>query len=339
MEKMINNALLYLDKRFQAVLGAIKAIDIPDFSSSLTSLAKKIDEAKKDASEDSKLSRETNEVLTNKLYEGLSELYQCLETLPRETYTKELTDIYTCLEAIKVGLESEEMPEDKSEERHEKMCQEIQNVLKAIKDIKPTDLKGTEKALKEILGAVKGIKLEESEVDFSEVTEGLKSIEKKIPKVSFDTLEKLIKKGFESIKLEAVHTTLKEILEQLKKPVKIDEMQARAMSTVSIGGSGGPPQASRVAVTNVSLTLANTEYTHTFGAGTLGFQLRIRDTSTPVLVAYTTGKLPTSGDGLAYFTVPAYFIEKNSGLNWSNKVLYVQCESAGQTLEVLEYRG
>jgi hypothetical protein len=121
---------------------------------------------------------------------------------------------------------------------------------------------------------------------------------------------------------------------------KIDAMQMRALSSSQKGivTTGGVMAARNVAVINVALDTANTEYTHTFGSNVVSWQLRVRDTDVPVLAAHMAGKLPTSGDGTAYFTVPAYYIQSNDGLDWSGKKLYLQTGSASQVAEIIEYR-
>lgn len=129
-----------------------------------------------------------------------------------------------------------------------------------------------------------------------------------------------------------------------KDSVKFDEKQMQGLMSALTNGSrnsmavgGGVLAARNVDVDNVSMAAADTEYSYTFPANTVGFELRLRADDVPLLVAYTTGKLPTSGDGLAYLTVPAYFIEKTAGLDWSGKTIYVQTGSASQTLEVITY--
>lgn len=128
-----------------------------------------------------------------------------------------------------------------------------------------------------------------------------------------------------------------------KDSVKFDDTQMKGLMAAltnsgnSMAVGGGVLAARNVDVDNVTMATADTEYSYTFPANTVGFELRLRADDVALLVAYTTGKLPTSGDGLAYLTVPAYFIEKTAGLDWSGKTIYVQTGSAAQTLEVITY--
>jgi len=127
-----------------------------------------------------------------------------------------------------------------------------------------------------------------------------------------------------------------------KDTVKFDDKQMQGLMAALTNKGGmnvgsGELLARSVTVTNVAMATANTEYSYTFPANTVGFELRLRADDVPLLVSYEAGKLPTSGDGSAYFTVPAYFIEKTAGIDWSGKTIYVQSGSASQVLEVIVY--
>lgn len=138
--------------------------------------------------------------------------------------------------------------------------------------------------------------------------------------------------------------TMKALKIEVPKTIKIDGDQFRELRNVGNTGGGmvvatgaSALQARTAQVANVAMATANTEYSYTFPANTVGFELRVRDTDVPLLIAYETGKLPTSGDGSAYFTVPAYFVEKTPGIEWSGSTIYVQTGSASQVLEVISY--
>lgn len=122
-------------------------------------------------------------------------------------------------------------------------------------------------------------------------------------------------------------------------PLKLDDMQLRALSANrGLSTNPGPIAPRNVTLANVSMTTANTEYSYPFPANTVGWELRVRDVDVPLLVAYETGKLPTSGDGSAYFTIPAYYIQEPTGLDWGGKTLYMQTGSASQVAELIVYR-
>lgn len=130
---------------------------------------------------------------------------------------------------------------------------------------------------------------------------------------------------------------IKDIKVNVPSTIKLDEMQVRAMRSERMPLNPAPQIATRARVTNVAMATADTEYNHTFASGATGWELRLRDTNVPLLVAYESGKFPTSGDGSAYFTVPAYYLQTNSNTDWSHKKVYLQTGSADQVLEIIEY--
>lgn len=170
-------------------------------------------------------------------------------------------------------------------------------------------------------------------VDLSSVGKGLSELKMAIGDLSRAVAATDSKSAFAGL-LEAI----KALKLDIPKTIKLDDTQFRALSNVGRGGGGGQLTASGTpVVANVAMTTADTEYSYTFPANTVGFQLRTRDVDVPLLVAFAAGKLPTSGDGSAYFTVPAYFVEKTPGVEWSGKTIYVQTGSASQVLEIINY--
>ena len=121
--------------------------------------------------------------------------------------------------------------------------------------------------------------------------------------------------------------------------IGFDQQQMKGLMTAltNLGGSGGVLGIRNMTVRNISIPTANTPVEFQFPANTIQYQLRMRQTDVPLLVATETGKLPTSGDGSAYFTVFAYFEEKTSGLDMSSKKLYFQTDQAAQICEVIVY--
>lgn len=140
--------------------------------------------------------------------------------------------------------------------------------------------------------------------------------------------------------MKEVATVLAALRGKTQDTFKLDDMQFRTLSVRGGGGTNpGILAARRVSITNLSMTSANTQYSHTFSANTVAWRIRVREVGDiPVLVAFASGKLPTSGDGSAYFTVPAYYVEQNSGMDWGGKTIYVQTASASQVLEIVEHR-
>lgn len=189
-------------------------------------------------------------------------------------------------------------------------------------------------ALQGIVAAVRESKPAESKpIDLSPVTTMLREL-----KTAVIDLAGAVNRTSSLEAIRELQGTMRSLRLEVPKTVKIDDTQFRALSNVGGGAiAGGALGARSASVTNVAMTSANTQYTHIFPANTVAFELRVRSTDVPLLVAYETGKLPTSGDGSAYFTVPAYFVEKTPGLDWSGKTIYVQTASADQVLEVINY--
>jgi hypothetical protein len=207
----------------------------------------------------------------------------------------------------------------------------ISRVEKAVKDQKTPDFSGTVKVdqtdiLRELRNiASKVEKMEMPMMDDSKLLGAIKSLQKTLESQKPVDYEPLLK-AIQSIKLAVPET------------MKLDQAQVDRIAMAG-GHTTDHVRAGRtVTVANVSMTTANTEYTYKFPGRTIAWELRLRSTDVPLLIAYTTGKLPTSGDGGAYFTVPAYYLQTNSGMDWGNRTVYIQTASASQVLEVISYQ-
>ena len=89
---------------------------------------------------------------------------------------------------------------------------------------------------------------------------------------------------------------------------------------------------SRPTVTNVTMTLANTEYSHAVQANTKKLLLKERSGGSSVKLAYATGT-----SGTTYITIPAGS-SKYFEASWLRGVtLYFQCPDAGNVLEIEEW--
>jgi hypothetical protein len=115
---------------------------------------------------------------------------------------------------------------------------------------------------------------------------------------------------------------------------KLDDMQLRSIRSGSISTNPGIPLATRVINTTLSAALANTEYSYTFPSGTIGWVIKLRDQGTLAYYSWTTGKLPTSGNGTTYMTIPQNFLRSQEGVEYSGKTIYLGAEANSQTFEI-----
>jgi len=232
------------------------------------------------------------------------------------------------------------------------------SIIKALTDLKQ-DIKNSNPSA--TLSTI-GIRLEKTiaklnnpnidvTVDLDDLQGELVKSREAIQGLKMPTLEKVertLEKVLHTIsKMQPVDTrkelkALKDALDAIKTydTVKIDDMQLRSLRGSSGGiqlGGASPQTASNRTLANTALTTANTEYSYTFPANTTSWKIRIRDTDVPLLVGFVTGKLPTSGDGAAYFTVSAYYTEETSGVEWGGKTIYLQTGSATQVAEIISY--
>lgn len=206
----------------------------------------------------------------------------------------------------------------------------LSKVETAVKNAKPAEFSGTVKVdqteiLRELRAATKAINSITLEQDDSNVVNALekliKTIESQKPADYTDLL-----KAIQGLKFDAPDT------------VRLDQTQVDRLSMSRGHTTDHIREANRVTVANVSMSSASTEYSYTFPARTVSWEMRVRDNDNPLLVAYETGVLPTSGDGSAYFTVPAYYVRTNDGMAWGNKTIYLQTADTSQVCEIISYQ-
>lgn len=124
--------------------------------------------------------------------------------------------------------------------------------------------------------------------------------------------------------------------------IKLEENQLRQLRTVGMsGGSGGGASmlaAMKATMANVAMTVADTEYSYTLPKGTTSFYIKIRSQNTKLLFAWEAGKLPGSGDGTAYMTIPQNGMQSRPGLDLSGKTIYFESAAATQVCEIESYQ-
>jgi len=192
--------------------------------------------------------------------------------------------------------------------------------------------KQTHKLLGRVEKAISNIKLEATDIDLS----GIDDLDDRL-KMILKELKLNKNKGVEG-KLDTIITYLKAFKVVIPQTFKLDTEQLRSIRS-SGGGVGSPSaMAARGATTsNVAIVNANTEYSYTFPANTVGFQIKLRSTNKAFLHSWQTGKMPTSGDGLAYQTDPIYSSREAEGLDFSGVKIFFQCTTGSQVMEIDVY--
>jgi hypothetical protein len=235
-------------------------------------------------------------------------------------------------------------------EGFQKLINAVREVRDAVKSIKfpEQDNRQLVAAIAKVEETIRKQKPEFSgtvSVDQTQLLTALKDLRAVVSKLQLTVDLKPLLTAIKGIKLEQKDTDLSPLLNELKKiklnvpdTFRLDDTQVARIANGGPGVSGAPLSARSVTLANVAMASANTQYSYTFPATTVAWELRMRSVDVPLLVAYTTGKLPTSGDGSAYFTVPSYYIQTNSGVDWGGKTIYLQTGSASQTLEIIVYR-
>ena len=101
-------------------------------------------------------------------------------------------------------------------------------------------------------------------------------------------------------------------------------------STSDLTGSFLSP-ATNVVITNLSLPLANNEYSHYLQSDLKILQFKLRGKS-DLNFCFASGESNTK-----YITLPKDCTYEIFGLDFTGKTLYIQTPIAGQILEIIEY--
>ena len=237
-------------------------------------------------------------------------------------------------------LLAQEKPDDRPT-HHAEMMQEVSNQTKLLskilaKEEDTSEVKKLKTSIEGVTKAIKALELQVPEVDLSPVVDGLKEVSSGLSSVVKAVNENSPKDFSEHF--NTLSTAIKSI--KSYETVKINDNQIKALMSASrpITTNGGNLAARNMTVANVALTLADTQYSYTFPANTTRWQVNLRTQNVKLLYSFTTGKLPTSGDGLAYLTAPQNFIQSADNVDWGGKIIYLQSASASQTVEVLSFQ-
>lgn len=168
----------------------------------------------------------------------------------------------------------------------------------------------------------------------------------KFEKTDLKNVEVLLKMIFDAVasnkpealaeKFDALDAVFKGL--KPKDSVKFDDAQMKglmaALTNRQIGTAGGTKSATAWQVNTVILTNANTEYEYTFPANTISWSLKLRGAMGILYYASATGKLPTSGSGTDYITVPASAARSQDNVEYGGKKMYFQSDLASQVVEI-----
>jgi len=94
--------------------------------------------------------------------------------------------------------------------------------------------------------------------------------------------------------------------------------------------TGVPAPATKPTIYNVTMTLADTEYSQALPAKTKKFTIHTRD-GTAFRLAYETGKVATPTE--PYFSIPASAIKSEDNLTTA-VTLYFACAAAAKVIEI-----
>lgn len=177
------------------------------------------------------------------------------------------------------------------------------------------------------------------------VTDQLKKLEfpktdLKMMEAKMDKLHTLLEKDTQkfSTLADSINALAKGLDIKIPSTLKIDDKQFQALSNAGSShvGTGTTPlnMATRVTNTTVTATSASVQYTYTFPSGTVGWLIKLRDQGTLGYYSWTTGKLPTSGTGTTYMTIPQNFLRSQENVEYAGKTIYLGAEAASQTFEI-----
>jgi len=86
-------------------------------------------------------------------------------------------------------------------------------------------------------------------------------------------------------------------------------------------------------ITNVTMTDAATEYSHTFPAGTYKFEIKLRSGSSLLQIAFVSG-----ASGSTYITIPYGASYAESDAKVGGAVIYFQSPDASQVAEIKTWK-
>jgi len=117
-------------------------------------------------------------------------------------------------------------------------------------------------------------------------------------------------------------------------PAQMKGLMAALTNGGGITTQGGTKSATDWQVDVVTITSADTEYEYVFPSSTVSWTLKLRGSSGVLYYSHETGKLPVSGNNANYLTLPASGTRSQDNVEWGGKKMFLESDSAGQTLEI-----
>ena len=274
-----------------------------------------------------------NEKDLNKLSEAAKQLQSATETLKSQT---ELTVLSETLEKISNDNNDNIISLTDKQQELANVILEQTGILSKIlnKKQETADTTKINKLLLEIKTTIKGLKFEQKEINF----EPLNTTIKTIPKLFGEQMVVSNNSVIETInsKFVSLEDIIEKAIKQLKSTgvVKLDEMQLRALKPQ--GGYGGILPARTTKITNVVMTGANTEYSHTFNKSCVSFRMKLRAGNAKFNYSWESGTLAVSGDASSYISIPASWLDSREGVEYGEKTVYFESSVASQIMEVEE---
>ncbi len=204
----------------------------------------------------------------------------------------------------------------------------VANMAKSVGAVKPTDMQKTNALLSDVIHAVARIKLDVPKTDVSRLDD--------VAALLVDLRTAIMELPAPVDRTDEVIKAIKAISITLPDSMKLD---ASSLATVRYGGGGGATggYASEAHSANLSMPLANTQYSHRFSSNTIGFRIKLRSKDTELLYSWQTGTLPTSGTGAAYSTVQEFGDIVRHNIDVGNKLIYLQTAGVDQVAEIEEF--
>ena len=214
--------------------------------------------------------------------------------------------------------------------------QAVKKLETAINKIKEPKFTGkitidTTKLEKEISSAISDVKTSIKPVSLANAESALKMIHTAI-KTSNESNSKALKDG-----MTAIAEALSALDLVIPDTFKIDKMQLREMASGNASSIyGGPVPARKSIITRVTMTDADTQYSHTFNKHAVSWRIKLEAQNAKFNYSWTTGKLKVSGDGTEYISIPANWLDSRDNTEYGSRTIYFESPTASSTMEIEE---